>query len=83
MKQEIALREIKEKTVVKEEYDQIPSHLRNEILKVVTEEDFPEPKHVNPLFLYSQQNNIFLPQDERHRINLHLKIDNPPLEKNV
>jgi hypothetical protein len=36
------------------------------------------PKLTNPQFIYNAQHNIYLPQDERYRINLLLKIDNPP-----
>ena len=39
------------------------------------------PKIVNPLFIYNAQYNIYMPQDERQRLNLLLKIDNPPINK--
>lgn len=39
------------------------------------------PKLINPSFIYSAQRNIYLHQDERFRMNLILKIENPPEDK--
>lgn len=36
---------------------------------------------VNPLFIHNAQLNLYMPQDERYRHNLLLKIDNPPENK--
>ena len=50
----------------------LPAHFRDEINQETEEED--EPKLINPLFLYNQQQNLFMPEDERFRVNLKLKI---------
>jgi len=33
------------------------------------------------MFIYNAQYNIYMPLDERYRMNLLLKIDNPPEDK--
>ena len=65
--------------MTEEEISQLPAHFRDEFDK--KEEPEPLPKIVNPLFIHNAQQNLYMPQDERHRINLLLKIENPPMNK--
>jgi hypothetical protein len=49
------------------------------LTKAEPEEELP--KIINPTFIYNAQKNIYMPMDERYRVNLLLKIDNPPEDK--
>lgn len=65
--------------MTEEEIAQLPAHFRDELNK--PEEEEVVPKLINPLFIYNAQYNIYMPLDERNRLNLLLKIDNPPENK--
>lgn len=65
--------------MTEEEISQLPAHFRDEIN--AKEEEEPTPKIVNPIFIHNGQFNIYMPQDERNRVNLLLKIENPPENK--
>ena len=77
--QVITQQQARASTVTAEEIATLPAHLRDEITK--KEEEAEMPKIINPNFIYNQQRNLYLPQDERYRINLLLKIENPPEDK--
>lgn len=66
-------------TVTEEEIDTLPAHFRDDL--TAKREEEPLPKIVNPIFVHNGQYNIYMPQDERHRFNLILKIHNPPESK--
>lgn len=70
---------MKKNTVTEAEISQLPAHFRDELTKEEPEEELP--KIINPTFTFNAQQNIFMPLDERYRINLLLKIDNPPEDK--
>jgi hypothetical protein len=78
--QVITQQNIRKTTITPEEIATLPAHFRDEIAKAEKEEA-ELPKIINPVFIYNAQRNIFLPQDERFRMNLILKIDNPPEDK--
>jgi hypothetical protein len=71
--------EMKKATVTEAEISQLPAHFRDELTKEEPEEEVP--KIINPIFIYNAQKNIYMPMDERYRVNLLLKIDNPPEDK--
>lgn len=56
----------------------MPAKFRKEIANS-PQEVFPEI--LRPELRYSEQLQIFLPQDERHRYNLLAKLVNPPKTK--
>lgn len=66
-------------TVTEEEINQLPAHFRDELN--AKEEEEALPKIANPMFIHNAQHNLYMPPDERNRINLLLKIDNPPENK--
>lgn len=72
-------RDIQRNTVTQDEITQLPAHFRDEINKPVVEPELPSI--INPIFIYNAQYNIYMPPDERVRLNLLLKIDNPPENK--
>lgn len=41
-------------------------------------EEIPTPEIAEPLLKYTEQLQVYLPMDERHRYNLLLKIKHPP-----
>jgi hypothetical protein len=57
----------------------LPAHFRDELNK--KEEEQKLPNTIHPSFIYNVQYNIYMPLDERYRMNLILKIDNPPESK--
>ncbi len=71
--------EMKRTTFTEAEISQLPAHFRDELTKVEAEEELP--KVINPTFIHNGQKNTYMPLEERYRINLLLKIDNPPEDK--
>jgi hypothetical protein len=57
----------------------MPAKLREEVQKL--KDDGQIPQMIQAHFHYSEQYQICLPQDEKYRRNLLLKIDNPPKDK--
>lgn len=77
--QVVTQQDIKRTTVTEAEISQLPAHFRDELTKEEPEEELP--KVINPTFIYNGQKNVYMPLEERYRINLLLKIDNPPEDK--
>lgn len=56
----------------------MPAKLRKDIENA---EIVPMPEIAEPILKYVEQLQVYLPQDERHRYNLLLKIQHPPKNK--
>lgn len=53
----------------------MPAKLRKDIEAA---EVSPMPEIAEPLLKYTEQLQVYLPQDERYRYNLMLKLEHPP-----
>ena len=53
----------------------MPAKLRNAIYNA---EENPVPEIVMPLLKYTEQLQVYLPQEERNRYNMLLKLNHPP-----
>lgn len=71
----------KASSLIEDEVTTLPAHFRDEINNGEEEEGMP--KLIHPQFLYNQQQNLIMPEDERYRVNLLLKLENPPEDKNT
>ena len=53
----------------------MPAKLRNALY---TAEINPTPEIIMPLLKYTEQLQVYLPQEERNRYNILLKLQHPP-----